>query len=89
MGGQRSKRPSSENRRESLDPEGCRIADQAIEDAWRELVARGGPAGNDRGKKVVCELMAQRVFSQVSHGERDPDRLKQCALDGFLNPLGD
>jgi hypothetical protein len=86
---QRGRRPSSASRRESLDPESCRIADQAVEDAWQELVRNGSPAAASRGKNVVCELMAQRVFSQVGHGVRDLDRLKQCALGGFLNPLGD
>jgi hypothetical protein len=74
----------SESRRAALDPEALRIAEQVIEDAWQELVKRGSPAANCRGKRVVCELMAQRVFSQASHGELDPDRLKQVALWGIL-----
>jgi hypothetical protein len=64
------------------------IAEQAIEDAWQELVKSGSPAARGPGKKVVCELMAQRVFSQASHGELDLDRLKQIALWGLLDGLG-
>lgn len=76
-------------RRLSLDPDAVRIAEQAVEDAWQELVKRGSPAATDRGKRIVCELMAQRVFSQASHGERDPQRLKECALFGLLDVLGE
>ena len=84
----RGSRPTSATRRASLDAEAARIAEQAVADAWQELVRSGSPAAQGRGKRVVCELMAQRVFSQASHGERDPDRLKQFALWGILDSLG-
>jgi hypothetical protein len=52
-------------------------------------VRQGSPLATGRGERVVRLAMARRVFSQVGHGELDPDRLKQYALAGFLDPLGE
>lgn len=72
----------------AFDPNILIMLEQVVDDAWRELMNSGSPLATHRGERVVRKLMARRVFSQVSHGELDPGRLKQHALQGLLDPLG-
>jgi hypothetical protein len=72
----------------AFNPNILMMLEQVVDDAWRELVKSGSPMATRRGERVVRKVMARRVFSQVSHGELDPGRLKQYALLGLLDPLG-
>jgi hypothetical protein len=78
-----------EGQHPAFDPAVLRMIEKVVDAAWRELVRQGSPLATGRGERVVRLAMARRVVSQVAHGELDPDRLKQYALAGFLDPLGE
>jgi hypothetical protein len=78
-----------EGQHPAFDPAVMRMIEKVVDAAWQELVRQGSPLATGRGERIVRLAMARRVFSQVGHGELDPDRLKQYAIVGFLDPLGE
>lgn len=68
------------NHNDSLDPEAMHAALEAYELAWAEVMAR--PDGYDA--PAARDLLAKRIIKAATeNGERDPDRLKAYALEGF------
>jgi hypothetical protein len=64
----------------SLDPETLMAAQEAFAKAWEEILAVPGGYDQDAARN----LLAKRIMEcALEHGERDPERLKACALDGF------
>ena len=64
----------------SLDPEALMAAQEAFARAWDEILAEPGDYDQDAARN----LLAKRIMEcALEHGERDPDKLKACALDGF------
>ena len=66
----------------SLDPETMQAAMEAFELAWTEIMARP----NSQDAPACRDLLAKRIIdAALEHDERDPERLKGYALEGF-NP---
>ena len=66
--------------RSNLDPETLMIAQEAFAKAWEEVLAV--PGGYDLD--LARNLLAKRIMEcALEHGERDPERLKAYALEGF------
>jgi hypothetical protein len=64
----------------SLDPEALMVAQEAFARAWEEILAVPGNYDQD----LARNLLAKRIMEcALEHGERDPDRLKAYALQGF------
>lgn len=64
----------------NLDPATMGAALEAFELAWAEIMAR--PDGYD--VPMARDLLAKRIIeAALENGERDPERLKDYALDGF------
>ncbi|HUE72753.1 MAG TPA: hypothetical protein VMP01_17840 [Pirellulaceae bacterium] len=66
----------------NLDPESLRAAQDAFDLAWAEI--RKVPDGCDM--QLARDLLAKLIIeAAVEQGEREPEKLKAYALDGF-NP---
>ncbi len=55
---------------------------RVVDDAWAELEKTNGPLSPERAQ-LTRELLAHRVMARAAHGERDPERLKQHAVQGM------
>ncbi len=60
-----------------FEPEAIEAMSEALAAALKELDAGGPP-------KLVLEVVAQRIITAVSDGERDPVALRKAALAGLL-----
>ena len=64
----------------NLDPETLMIAQEAFARAWEDVLAVPGGYHQD----LVRNLLAKRIMEcALEQGERDPERLKAYALEGF------
>ena len=62
-----------------LDPETMRAAQKAYDLAWAEI-----SQANGYDLQLAQNLLARRIFEGIQkQDERDPERLKAYALDGF------
>lgn len=64
--------------RSSLDPETLAAAQDAFDLAWPEIEAAGG-----HDLQLARNLLARLIVEAAMEGERDPERLKNYALEGF------
>jgi hypothetical protein len=64
--------------RASLDPYARAAAQDAFDLAWPEIRATGG-----YDMQLARYLLAKRIVEAAMEGERDPERLKAYALEGF------
>jgi hypothetical protein len=65
------------------DPETLALMTNAFETAWKE--AGFTLAMRDVDPTAIRTLMAVRILEAVRGGERDPDRLKELALEAIAN----
>lgn len=64
----------------SLDPQAMHAALDAFELAWAEVIAL--PDGYDT--TTTRDQLAKRIIkAAIENGEREPERLKAYALEGF------
>ncbi len=63
----------------NLSPETLQAAQQAFDMAWTEIEA--GSEGYDM--QLARDLLAKLIVEAALKGERDPEQLKDYALDGF------
>jgi hypothetical protein len=64
----------------SLDLEAMNAALEAYELAWAEVM----PPQDAHDASVARDLLAKRIIkAAMENGERDPERLKAYALEGF------
>lgn len=70
---------------ECFDPGTMEMLEQVVEAAVQELAARGSALAEPGRAELTRELMAHRVMARALRGERDPARLKEHALWGFLD----
>jgi hypothetical protein len=62
-----------------LSPYDLAAAQQAFDLAWAEVETVEG-----YDMQLARDLLAKRIIEAIQeHGERDPDRLKAYALEGF------
>jgi hypothetical protein len=62
-----------------FEPETIDLMRSALDAVWASLSA-------DRQAKVSRAFMAQRILKAVTQGERDPARLRACALFRLVRP---
>jgi hypothetical protein len=62
-----------------LDPEALAAAQNAFDMGWAEIEA----AGDGYDMQLARNLLAKLIIEAIQTGERDPERLKTCALEGF------
>jgi hypothetical protein len=75
--------PSKSTDHTCFSPAMMVMLQQAVEDAWQDLVRRGDPAAAPGREHAVREILAHSVMSWAARGETDPGRLKDEALMGF------
>jgi hypothetical protein len=66
---------------DAYDPETLALMTKAFDAAWEEVgfaLARG-----DSDPNAIRSLMAIRIMAAVRDGERDPERLKELALEAI------
>jgi hypothetical protein len=67
--------------RSTFGPETLSALQEAFDMAFTEVLAAPDP---DMDEQVTRDLIAQRIVEAAQeHGERDPVRLKDYALQGF------
>ena len=65
----------------SFDPETLRVLQEAFDSAWSEVAAVPGVTLDEQSAR---NTIARRIVDAWREkGERDPDRLKSYALEGF------
>ena len=65
--------------KQSLDPETLHAAYEAFDLGWAEIQKMDG-----YDLQVARDLLAKRIVqAALANGERDPERLKDYALEGF------
>lgn len=62
----------------NLDPEALHAAYEAFDLAWPEIEAAGG-----YDLQLARNVIAKLIVEAAIEGERDPERLKAYALEGF------
>ena len=65
----------------SFDPETLRTLQEAFDMAWSDAVAVPGVSHDEKSAR---NMLARRIIDAWrDKGERDPERLKAYALEGF------
>ena len=64
----------------SLDPEAMHAALEAFELAWAEIMTVPDAYDTDLARNVLARRIMEAAMEK---GERDPERLKAYALEGF------
>jgi hypothetical protein len=59
----------------------CELVDKVTEASWEEALRQLG--GLPTNPLPLWTTLASRILRAVANGERDPQRLKRLALDGF------
>ena len=67
-----------------FDAETLDLMGQAFDAAWEEVGL--ALASNDDNPTALRKLMAVRIMAAVRDGERDPERLKELALEAIATP---
>ena len=62
-------------------PATCELVDMVTEATWNEALRQLG--GLPSNPLPLWTVIANRILRAVADGERDPQRLKSCALDAL------
>jgi hypothetical protein len=65
----------------AFDPETVKLLSAALQAAWHDL-ERDEPKNSAAKKAKLIRAMTQNFLAAAASGERDPQRLKACALNG-------
>jgi len=63
----------------SLDPETIAVLRAVLDDAWAALMP-------EHKLTTSKSVLAERILRLAAQGERDPLRLRACAVSGVLSP---
>jgi hypothetical protein len=65
----------------TFDPDTIRVLGDALDRAWRSLQTTGVYFTSRGHAEATQEKLALRIIEMAKHGERDPDRLRDDALE--------
>ena len=68
----------------SLDSSTREMLHDLLEEAWQELLVGGNSRADLEDEQAVRDLLARRLLAAANDGERDPERLKEQALEGLV-----
>jgi hypothetical protein len=67
----------------AFDPETVTILAGAFENAWQRVQASGNRFARPAYANAAREVMAKHIIDMAEHGERDPNKLSDGAVEFF------